>query len=44
MVVVMLVFNVIYPGEVGDLLRERKKADDGIELLDEQRFGTGNYP
>jgi SNF family Na+-dependent transporter len=44
MVIVMLVFNVIYPGEIGDLLRERKKADDGMELLDEQRYETGYYP
>ncbi|KAJ6111747.1 hypothetical protein N7523_007808 [Penicillium sp. IBT 18751x] len=44
MVIVMLVFNLIYPGEIGDLLRERKKGGDGIELLEEQRYESGNYP
>lgn len=44
MVLVMLVFNVIYPGEIGDLLRERKKGGDGMELLDEQSYETGHYP
>lgn len=44
MVLVMLVFNVIYPGEIGDLLRERKKGGDGMELLDEQSYETGHCP
>lgn len=41
MIIVMFVFNVVYPGEIGKLLQDRKKGDDRMELLDE---GYVHYP
>lgn len=41
MIIAMFVFNVVYPGEIGKLLQDRKKGDDGMELLDE---GYVHYP